>query len=81
MGRYYNNSRHSPDFEHFVLLICPQNGIKHKAAINNSDHWLLTLIAALCFIPFCGHINKHGLSFNTAAKPEMRDESNVNSLG
>ena len=27
--------------------MCPQNGIKHKAAINNSEHWLHTLIAAL----------------------------------
>ena len=40
-------------------LMCPQHGIKHKAAINNSKHWWHTVIAALCFIPFCGHINKH----------------------
>ena len=40
--------------------MCPQNGIKHKAAITNSKHWLRTSIAAFCFIPFCGHINKHG---------------------
>ena len=39
--------------------MCPQNGIKYKAAISNSKHWLHTLIAA-CFIPFCGHINEHG---------------------
>ena len=40
--------------------MCPQHGIKHEAAINNSKHWLHTVIAALCFILFCGHINKHG---------------------
>ena len=28
----------------------PQHGIKHLAAINNSKHWLSTVIAALCFI-------------------------------
>ena len=41
-------------------LMCPQHGIKHKAAVSNSKHWLSTVIAALCFILFCGHINKHG---------------------
>ena len=30
---------------------------KPKAAINDSKHWLCTVIAALCFIPYCGHIN------------------------
>ena len=44
-----------------MFVNVPQNGIKHKAArpINNSEHWLRTLIAALCFISFCGHNNKY----------------------
>ena len=41
------------------LLMCPQHGIKHKAAINNIKYCVHTVIAAVCFIPFCGHINKH----------------------
>ena len=37
-----------------IFLMCPQHGIKHKAAINNSKHWLRTLIATLCFICVVG---------------------------
>ena len=40
--------------------VCPQHRIKHKAAINDTKHWLRTVIAALCFIPFCGHNNEYG---------------------
>ena len=42
-------------------LMCPQHKIKHKAAINIIKHWLHTMIAPLCFILYCDHINKHGL--------------------
>ena len=41
-----------------------QHGIKHKAAIDNSKYWLCTVIAALCFNPYCGHINKYGQDSN-----------------
>ena len=41
-------------------LMCPQSGIKHKAAITVHSQCSLLLIAALCFIPFCGQINEHG---------------------
>ena len=44
------------------LSICPQHGAKEKAAINNSKHWLWTVIAALCFSPYCRHINRYGRS-------------------
>ena len=40
--------------------MCPQNGIKHNAAITVLNQCLLFLIAALCFIVCCGHINEHG---------------------
>ena len=36
--------------------MCPQNRIKHKAAITVRNQCLLLVIAALCFILFCGHI-------------------------
>ena len=39
--------------------MCPQHGIKHKAAINNRKYCAYTVIAAVCFILFCRHINKH----------------------
>ena len=39
--------------------MCPQHGIKHLAAFNNSKYCVHTVIAAVCFILFCGHINKH----------------------
>ena len=39
--------------------MCPQHRIKHKAAISNSKYCVHTVVAAVCFIPFCGHINKH----------------------
>ena len=42
----------------FVNMPTTQN--KHVAAIIDSKHTLSTVIAALCFIPLCGHINKHG---------------------
>ena len=41
------------------LSICPQHGAKEKAAINHSKHWLCT---ALCFSPYCWHINGYGPS-------------------
>ena len=40
-----------------MLLMCPQHGIKHKAAVNNSKYCVHTVIAAVWFIPFSGHIN------------------------
>ena len=45
---------------HGQFLYVLTNGIQHKAAITVCDQCLLILIAALCFIPYCGHINKWG---------------------
>ena len=38
----------------------PAVRIKHKAAINSSKHWLHTMIAALCFILYGGHVKEYG---------------------
>ena len=43
-----------------VFVNVPTNRIKHMAAINVHNQYLLLLIAALCFIPCCGHINEYG---------------------
>ena len=39
--------------------MCPQHGINHTVAIDNSKYCVWTVIATVCFIPLCGHIDKH----------------------
>ena len=35
-------------------LMCSQQGINKKAAINNSKHWLYTVIVAICLFRLVG---------------------------
>ena len=44
----------------FVNVPTKLNKIQAKAAITVCNLCLLLLIAAVCFILYCGHINKYG---------------------
>ena len=51
--------------ERLCLLMCPQHGIKHTEAVPVCIQNLLLLIAALCFIPCCGHFKNYSLKNET----------------
>ena len=53
--------------------MCPQNGIKHKAAITVRKQCFLLLIAALCFIPGFGYNNEHALYVFYVPTPQARN--------
>ena len=45
-------------FTDHIRQMCPQHGIKHKAAISDCKHCLRTVIAALCLFRFVGTLTK-----------------------